>query len=44
MTKQETRPAPEPTKERKGVKRMTLKPRKGGSVTLPKGGNDAKGN
>ena len=44
MTKKDERPAPEPTKERKGVKRMTLNPHKGGSVTKPKGGNDAKGN
>lgn len=42
MTTKDKRPAPEPTKVREGVKRLTLKPRKGGSVTLPKGGNHAK--
>lgn len=42
MAKKDERPAPEPTKERKGVKRMTMRPRKGGSVTKPKGDNHAK--
>ena len=41
MEKKDERPASTPTKERKGVKRMTLKSRKGGSVTKPKGGDHA---
>lgn len=44
MTKKDERPAVVPTKVREGVKRMTMQPRKGGSVTKPKGGNDAKAN
>ncbi len=42
MTKKDERPASEPTKEREGVKRMMMQPRKGGSVTKPKGGDHAK--
>jgi hypothetical protein len=42
MTKKVERPASTPTKEREGVKRMTMRPRKGGSVTKPKGGDHAK--
>lgn len=41
MGKQDKRPATTPTKVREGVKRMKLTPRKGGSVTIPKGSGNA---
>ena len=41
MTKKDDKTAQAPTKEREGVKRMTLRPREGGSVTKPKGKDDA---